>query len=132
MSTQLEHAQTTKISLSTQRSISFILLYAVVFGLVVAHHNLYIRVLRAESELDVATINFRLAQIDSIVKKIYEPWLNAEAGRDEKWAQLNQLREAISPGRLAEQDYYIGVAAKMREKETRIIPTGKVLKGGGK
>lgn len=36
--------------------------------------------------------------------------------------QRNELREAISPGRTCEQSYYIKVAAKMRERETKIKP----------
>ena len=32
------------------------------------------------------------------------------------------LREAISPGRMADLDYYVSVAKKMRDRELRIRP----------
>lgn len=43
--------------------------------------------------------------------------------------QLHELREAISPGRIGKPEYYIGVAARMRSKETRIVPKAKGNRG---
>lgn len=43
--------------------------------------------------------------------------------------QLHDLREAISPGRIGKPEYYIGVAARMRSNETRIVPKAKGNKG---
>lgn len=39
---------------------------------------------------------------------------------------LHDLREAISPGRKANAEYYLGVAQRMRSKETIIKPMTKV------
>jgi hypothetical protein len=36
--------------------------------------------------------------------------------------ELQDLREAVSPGRLGTAAYYIGVAQRMRKKETVIRP----------
>lgn len=36
--------------------------------------------------------------------------------------ELDTLREAISPGRIGDLDYYVGVAKKLREKQAVIRP----------
>lgn len=38
--------------------------------------------------------------------------------------QINELREAVSPGRIAKPEYYIEVAARLRSKDTVIKPMG--------
>ena len=48
-------------------------------------------------------------------------WLIAEVERLRK--ENTDLREAISPARIGRNvDYYIAVAAKMREQQRRILP----------
>ena len=38
--------------------------------------------------------------------------------------QLHDLREAISPGRIGKPEYYLGVAARLRSKETVLRAMG--------
>ena len=49
----------------------------------------------------------------------------SQKDRAELIRQVNALKEAISPGRIRNLDYYLEVAAKMRERERAIRPKGE-------